>query len=126
MITNIALDNFKCFPSVNIDPKLITVLIGPNGTGKSAILQALLLLKQSQDPGTRLDLQGTLLDLPSEDFMFHSSSRKPENVYIVVEGKRSLESPPAGSTVVFDIHVGCHPDGTLVHPVNGRTTITPG
>ena len=30
MITNIALDNFKCFPSVNIDPKLITVLIGPN------------------------------------------------------------------------------------------------
>lgn len=126
MITNIALENFKCFPSVNIDPKLITVLIGPNGTGKSAILQALLLLKQSQDPGTRLDLQGTLLDLPSEDFMFHASSRKPENVYIVVEGKRSLESPPAGSTVVFDIHVGCHPDGTLVHPVNGRTTITPG
>ena len=126
MITNIALENFKCFPSVNIDPKLITVLIGPNGTGKSAILQALLLLKQSQDPGTRLDLQGTLLDLPSEDFMFHSSSRKPENVYKVVEGKRSLESPPAGSTVVFDIHVGCHPDGTLVHPVNGRTTITPG
>ena len=55
--------------------------------------------------------------------MFHASSRKPENVYIVVEGKRSLESPPAGSTVVFDIHVGCHPDGTLVHPVNGRTTI---
>ena len=40
MITNIALENFKCFPSVNIDPKLITVLIGPNGTGKSAILQA--------------------------------------------------------------------------------------
>lgn len=47
MITNIALENFKCFPSVNIDPKLITVLIGPNGTVKSAILQALLLLKQS-------------------------------------------------------------------------------
>ena len=123
MITNIALANFKCFPSVNIDPKLITVLIGPNGTGKSAILQALLLLKQSQDPGTRLDLQGTLLDLPSEDFMFHASSRKPKNVYIVVEGKRSLESPPAGSTVVFDIHVGCQPDGTLAYSVNGSTTI---
>ena len=126
MITNIALENFKCFPSVNIDPKLITVLIGPNGTGKSAILQALLLLKQSEDPGTRLDLQGTLLDLPSEDFMFHASSRKPENVYIAVEGKRPLESPPAGSTVEFDIHIGCQPDGTLVHPVNGNTTITPG
>jgi energy-coupling factor transporter ATP-binding protein EcfA2 len=125
MITNITLDNFKCFPSVNIDPKLITVLIGPNGTGKTAILQALPLLKQSEDPGTRLDLQGPLLDLPSEDFMFHASSRKPEKVYVTVEGKRSLESPPAGSTVVFDIHVGCHPDGTMARPVNGSTTITP-
>ena len=112
--------------SVNIDPKLITVLIGPNGTGKSAILQALLLLKQSEDPGTRLDLQGTLLDLPSEDFMFHASSRKPENVYIAVEGKRPLESPPAGSTVEFDIHIGCQPDGTLAYSVNGSTTLAGG
>ena len=124
MITNITLENFKCFRSVNIDPKLVTVLIGPNGTGKSAILQALLLLKQSKEPGTRLDLQGTLLDLPPEDFMFHASSGKPENVHIAVEGKRSLVSLPAGSTWVFDIHVGCHPDGTLSHPVNGSTTIT--
>ena len=126
MITNITLENFKCFPSVNIDPRLITVLIGPNGTGKSAILQALLLLKQSKEPGTRLDLQGTLLDLPPEDFMFHASSRKPENVYIAVEGKRSLESPPVGSTVEFDIDIICHPDGTLAHHVTGSTTITPG
>ena len=47
MITNITLENFKCFRQVSINPKLLTVLIGPNGTGKSSILQALLLLKQS-------------------------------------------------------------------------------
>ena len=46
MITNITLENFKCFRHVSINPKLLTVLIGPNGTGKSSILQALLLLKQ--------------------------------------------------------------------------------
>ena len=47
MITNITLENFKCFRHVSINPKLLTVLIGPNGTGKSSVLQALLLLKQS-------------------------------------------------------------------------------
>ena len=47
MITNITLENFKCFRQVSINPKRLTVLIGPNGTGKSSVLQALLLLKQS-------------------------------------------------------------------------------
>ena len=51
MITNITLENFKCFRHVSINPKLLTVLIGPNGTGKSSILQALLLLKQSITSG---------------------------------------------------------------------------
>lgn len=45
MITNITLENFKCFRHVSINPKRLTVLIGPNGTGKSSVLQALLLLK---------------------------------------------------------------------------------
>ena len=47
MITNIAAENFKCFRELDISPKMLTVLIGPNGTGKSGVLQALLLLKQS-------------------------------------------------------------------------------
>ena len=47
MITNITLENFKCFRQVSINPKRLTVLIGPNGTGKSSVLQALMLLKQS-------------------------------------------------------------------------------
>ena len=51
MITNITLENFKCFRHVSINPKLLTVLIGPNGTGKSSVLQALLLLKQSLSAG---------------------------------------------------------------------------
>ena len=48
MITNITLENFKCFRHVSINPKLLTVLIGPNGTGKSSVLQALLLLRHRE------------------------------------------------------------------------------
>ena len=47
MIENIHLENFKCFRNLEVNPKLITILIGPNGTGKSSVLQALALFKQS-------------------------------------------------------------------------------
>ena len=62
MITNITLENFKCFRHVSINPKLLTALIGPNGTGKSSVLQALLLQKQSLSAG-KTAYQGELISL---------------------------------------------------------------
>ena len=69
MITNITLENFKCFRQVSINPKLLTVLIGPNGTGKSSILQALLLLKQSVD-GNGMKIQGEFVCFPEITDLF--------------------------------------------------------
>lgn len=65
MITNINLENFKGFRKLDINPKLLTVLIGPNGTGKSSALQALLLLKQSVEVG-RIYYQGELIHLSGQ------------------------------------------------------------
>ena len=56
MITNITLENLKCFRKVEVNPKHVTLFIGPNSTGKSGVLQALLLLKQSRDPSMGLSL----------------------------------------------------------------------
>ncbi len=62
MITNVAAVNFKCFRELDISPKMLTVLIGPNGTGKSSVLQALLLLKQSSG-APRILHQGEFVNL---------------------------------------------------------------
>ena len=47
MITSIVLENFKGFQHLEIQPKRITAFVGPNGTGKSSVLQAFGLLKQT-------------------------------------------------------------------------------
>ena len=49
MIDYIMLENFKCFRKVEIQPKRITAFVGANGTGKSSVLQAFGLLKQTFD-----------------------------------------------------------------------------
>jgi len=49
-LTSIHLENFKSHLKTEIELKPITILIGPNGCGKSSILQSLLVLKSSLNP----------------------------------------------------------------------------
>jgi predicted ATPase len=63
-ITNLRLINFKCFAdSGDIPLAPLTLIFGRNNTGKSSILQSLLLLRQTLDSpefGPRLNLRGPL------------------------------------------------------------------
>ena len=47
MITKLKLQNFKCFDDIEIPFSDLTLLAGSNGSGKSTIIQALLLIAQS-------------------------------------------------------------------------------
>lgn len=47
MITNISINNFKCFSNQSFNLKPLTLLTGFNSTGKSSVIQTLLLLRQS-------------------------------------------------------------------------------
>lgn len=49
MIKSIELENFKCFPSIQVDCAPLTIITGINGMGKSSVIQSLLLLRQSFD-----------------------------------------------------------------------------
>ena len=60
MITNIVLDNFKGFRHVEIAPKRITAFVGPNGTGKSSVLQAFGLLKQTVEEPRLLSIRSAI------------------------------------------------------------------
>jgi len=65
-ITKLLLENFKSFPSISLPLSTINILIGPNSSGKSSILQSLLILKNSlnQSPNQ----QGLKLISDSYDF----------------------------------------------------------
>ena len=105
MITKIGLRNFKCFRDLEISPKLVTVLIGPNGTGKSGALQALLLLKQSRDVSQFLDLQGSYVRFAPGDFMLHSADRASDRVGFSLWGIWSVKSMDNTIPVKFDVHL---------------------
>ena len=47
MLRTISLANFKCFSHLRLDLAPMTLLCGVNGMGKSSVLQALLVLRQS-------------------------------------------------------------------------------
>ncbi len=68
MLQNVRLKNFKCFEHVRLECTPLTLLCGLNGMGKSSLLQALLVMRQSLKEGaylhpTELVLGGEYTDL---------------------------------------------------------------
>ncbi|MCM1067224.1 MAG: DUF3696 domain-containing protein [Muribaculaceae bacterium] len=72
MIKTIDLHNFKCFKDESFRTAPLTILAGANGAGKSSLIQALVMLRQSFFPGapvqeSKLRLNGSLSKLISSD-----------------------------------------------------------
>lgn len=66
MLTRFCVGNFKAFESVKMELAPLTILLGANSSGKSSILHALVLLKQSLRGGdyrVPLTFGGPLIDL---------------------------------------------------------------
>lgn len=49
MVEKIRLKNFKCFEAISLDCKELNLFTGVNGMGKSTLIQALLLLRQTYE-----------------------------------------------------------------------------
>ena len=81
MVRTISLTNFKCFRHLRLELAPLTLLCGVNGMGKSSVLQALLVLRQSFRAGAlgkgRLVLGGDLADLGTGgDVLFDGADRE--------------------------------------------------
>ena len=78
MIQSIQLSNFKCFELQDVVLRPLTLLAGLNSSGKSTIIQSLLLLRQSYLenllPGKGLTLNGKLAQLgTAKDVLFEEA-----------------------------------------------------
>ncbi|MBD2261068.1 DUF3696 domain-containing protein [Pseudanabaena sp. FACHB-2040] len=79
MISQLCLNNFKPFESQKIDFGHLTLLAGVNSSGKSSIIQALLLLRQSYQDGLlekrQLEINGSSISLGTAyDIFFRAAS----------------------------------------------------
>ena len=79
MLTNIKLENFKCFRELDLKCAPLTLLTGINGTGKSSVFQALILLRKSFEAreleNGRLLVADDPIDLGSANDLLHSMEK---------------------------------------------------
>ncbi|MBW1741166.1 MAG: DUF3696 domain-containing protein [Deltaproteobacteria bacterium] len=95
MIRFVHLRNFKCFEDQAFELRPLTLLSGLNGAGKSSLLQALVLLRQSFKmgllPSTGLALNGDLVHLgTAHDALFGDAEEE------VIEFQLTLEDGTEG------------------------------
>lgn len=102
MISDLEIQNFKCFENLHISFGSLTLLTGYNGGGKSSALQPLLLLAQelrrSSTP-SRFALNGQLIRLGTIGDILRSNKKKSP---IVFRLKHSISQ----ATVLFETRSG--------------------
>jgi len=94
MFTKLGLKNFKAFDDLTISLKPITLLLGPNNSGKSSIIAAIRLLVQtveSSDPTVPLLLNGTMGNLGTyKDIVFGNHRGRPLEIHFSVSDEGEL------------------------------------
>jgi predicted ATPase len=84
ILSKLSVENFKCFRAISLPFASLSVLAGANSAGKSSLIQALLLLRQSRSihgDAFHLDqlvLNGNLVRLGMSQDVFNSSADKDE------------------------------------------------
>lgn len=102
-LKSLTLRNFKSVENLSLPLEALTVLTGLNGSGKSSVLQAIALIKQSLDAdpgGTRLALRGSWLNLGrSDDVLFEGEKADTLELGLATDDgaiRWQCDAPPSG------------------------------
>jgi len=129
MLKEYQFTNFKAFAGpVNIPIKPITLIFGANSSGKSAILQPLLMLKQSIEAGRSQDVnlipKGNLVDLGSfRDFIYNHDLNLSFSFKAVVRPHSIEYGALRVDKSALEFVVGLHPHIEILDRSLGDETI---
>ena len=105
--------DFKALAHVRVDSVPLTVLTGPNSSGKSSVLQSLLLLGQSSAATSPLVLNGQLVRLGLPDDVIRDRQQSIQiEMDVLADGHASDESQTR-----IGVSVGRSSDSTTLEPV---------
>ena len=93
--------------------KRVTLLIGGNGTGKSGLLQALLLLKQWDTQSNALSLEGDLVRIDPDDFANYVIPAKSPEIWFSLSGEWNVASDDVQPPVVFELQFRFSTEGMV-------------
>lgn len=113
MLTQLRLQNFKGWQDTGQIPlKPITALFGPNGSGKTALIQAILLLKQtaqSPNPGPVLNFGAPNTPTDLGDFnsiAHHRNPRNPLKISLDWKTPQPFTLTQQNQTIIETDHIG--------------------
>lgn len=102
MISRLKIKNFRAFEELDLPLKKINIFVGPNNSGKSAIMSAITLLSQTienPDLDTRLILNGNKIELGTyRDVVFSNNYKK--SIWLGIEIPVKMKS--GDSTIILD------------------------
>jgi len=112
-LNRIQVSNFKSLKDISIEPSKITVLIGPNSSGKSSILQFLAILKQSialrgNNQRGQFTTRGSLIDLGDfKDIVINHNLSKEIQFFILGQSNVNYELEKVFGSGVAKFSYGC-------------------
>ncbi len=95
MLNTLTLRNFKSVPQGSLPLSTINVLIGENGSGKSSLIQALAVIKQSLGSNP-FQFSGALLDLGAFDDVRYSEAGRAGEIELGLIGSAPHSKSQAG------------------------------